>query len=111
MEVKPKKKERSFSRGLILFGLTVLLATYLTVLATFLFAYMSEDKRIVIEINTFGEAKLEMAILVASLPVVVYTYLKTISTIYRGERAARQSGENVAHATKWQVSHNSFKYR
>jgi len=79
--VKPKKKERSFSRGLILFGLTVLLATYLTVLVTFLYAYMSEDKRIVIEINTFGEARLEFAILVVSLPVVVYTYLKTISII------------------------------
>ena len=57
----------------VLIGLTVLVASYLTVIATFAFAYFSEEKRVIVDINTMGEAKIEALIFIVTSPFVAFT--------------------------------------
>ncbi|WP_202320429.1 hypothetical protein [Archaeoglobus neptunius] len=57
----------------IVVGLTALLSAYLTVLTTFTFAYFSEEKRVIVDINALGEAELEAMSLMLSTPFVVFT--------------------------------------
>lgn len=61
------------TRFSILTGMTALIASYLTVLATFAFAYFSREKRVVVDINMMGEAKIEALIFMTTSPFVVFT--------------------------------------
>jgi len=57
-------------------AVTVLTATYLTILLTFAVAYLDPYKRTLVTIDTYHEANIELALLLLTLPLVLrYIYL------------------------------------
>ena len=54
------------------------LSTYLTLFYTFIYAYMSESKSVVVTINEYGEANLEFLMLMVALPGIVTWLSKMI---------------------------------
>jgi hypothetical protein len=64
-----------------IFGLTVLLASFLTYLTTFFLAYLAPEKAIKISINCYNEANFELICALISIPFVafvVWDYIKYV---------------------------------
>ena len=49
-------------------------ATYVTILITFLVAYLSPSKTVLVTINTFGEANIELVFLVLTIPGIYLAF-------------------------------------
>ena len=58
--------------GIIVMSSIILVASYLIMLYTFFAAYLSPIKTVVVNINSLGEANIEMFFLLASIPCVIY---------------------------------------
>jgi len=56
----------------LLLGLLAIVAGYLTMVYTFLVAYLSGDMEVVVTINAHHEANFELAFLILTLPCVFY---------------------------------------
>lgn len=57
------------------YSLYMILASYLTFFKTFLIAYSTQSKTTLVNINTLGEAHLELVLLLASIPgVLIYLW-------------------------------------
>jgi len=76
--VKPVHKSRidaSIKRlrfPAILLSIVIMIGSYLILLATFLSAYLSPIKTVIVHINNIGEANIELVFLLASVPCVLY---------------------------------------
>ena len=57
----------------LMIGCTFLISFFLIVSATFLSAYLQPNKMITVSVNTIGEADLELAMILLSLPLQVYS--------------------------------------
>ena len=51
-------------------ALITLVATYVTILLTFLTAYLHPSKSVLVTINTMGEANIEFALLALTIPAI-----------------------------------------
>jgi len=71
--------------GMIITGSMVLLASYLILLFTFISAYLSPVKAVVVHINNIGEANIELAFLLLSVPCIAY-YLKYLRWSYKKKK-------------------------
>ena len=58
--------------GAIILSSIIFVASYLILLATFLSAYLSPIKTVIVDINGLGEANIELGFLLASIPCVMY---------------------------------------
>ena len=65
---------------LIVFSIAVLLGCYLTVLITFSMAYLTPEKAILISINNWGEAAVEIILLLMAAPFLGMFLLKNLIT-------------------------------
>ena len=59
-------------------GVTVLAATYVTCLLTFIVAYIHPSKSTLVTINSYNEANIELILLLATLPIVFSYIVKEI---------------------------------
>lgn len=57
-----------------IYGVSVVVLSYLVLFSTFLAAYFYPSKTVTITINTFGEANLELALLILAAPCVFLFY-------------------------------------
>ena len=57
---------------MVLVSSVVMFASYLILLCTFFSAYLSPIKTVIVDINGIGEANIELAFLLASIPCVIY---------------------------------------
>jgi heme/copper-type cytochrome/quinol oxidase subunit 2 len=71
-----------FSWLVRMWGLSAMLAFSLVMIATFLMAYISPAKAVMVLINDYNEANLELAIIITAIPCIIYTWYT-----YLGERA------------------------
>jgi len=62
----------TFKELIKVFGISTLLAAYITLIHTFMKAYLSPQKKIIVYINNFGEAWWEFALIVITFPCVLY---------------------------------------
>lgn len=73
---RPSTKNLRFS--VIILSSVTLVASYFILLYTFLSAYLSPIKKVVVDVNGMGEANIELVFLLATIPCVAY-YLKNLS--------------------------------
>ena len=57
---------------IILFSSIIMFSSYIILLYTFLSAYLSPIKTVVVDINSVGEANIELVFLLISIPCVIY---------------------------------------
>jgi len=63
-------------------GIIILTSTYIACLYAFLNAYFSQSKSTIITINSYGEANIELILILVTLPVVcLYLYNQIKETI------------------------------
>ena len=75
---------------LITLGHVFMFSWSLVIIWTFLLAYISQDKAVTIFINLFGEAHLELVLVIGVFPVMVYTMASyTLDVVIRPIRAKR----------------------
>ena len=69
----------SIAKGIVMgFGWCILLASYITYAITFATAYTRQDKAILIEINSFREANMELGLIILTFGFVIIS-LPTIA--------------------------------
>ncbi len=68
-------------RDVIIIGATVMFMFYTVLLATFMLAYESETKQVVVDINAYGEAKIEYIMLMFTTPLLVLAYYYIIEEL------------------------------
>ena len=56
----------------------MLIATYFTCLLTFMAAYIYPTKSVIVTINSYGEANIELILLLVTLPIVIRYVIKEI---------------------------------
>ncbi len=71
-ELECRKKE--IKKLVIFVGVTIMYLYYLLLLDTFLSAYGTEDKRVLIDINAYGEANIEYIIFTLITPLAMLAY-------------------------------------
>lgn len=57
---------------IIFFGIISMIEIIMTFVLTFIFAYLSPSKQIIVTINSIGEANLELVLIVISIPCIIY---------------------------------------
>jgi hypothetical protein len=74
------------------FGYSIIISSYFIALATFMIAYFSPDKKVLIDINVIGEANLEFFVFLITLPfaigviVSIYKKIRNERTILFGNK-------------------------
>ncbi|HLD48816.1 MAG TPA: hypothetical protein VJB11_00465 [archaeon] len=64
-----------------LIGLSFVIGITFLMTFTFVFAFFSPDKMIILNIDRYGEANLEMIILVLLFPMAVYYFIHSIDKV------------------------------
>ncbi|MBW2981955.1 hypothetical protein KY343_03690 [Candidatus Woesearchaeota archaeon] len=67
---------------LYLIGISVLFAIYIFFIFLFITAYYHPTKSTIVQINKWGEAKLELIVLVTTIPLVLKTIFLTYKIIF-----------------------------
>ena len=57
---------------IIIIGLATLIATYITLFSTFMSAY-ANGNQIMVSINNYGEAQIELILLIITFPMVLFS--------------------------------------
>jgi len=70
-------------QAFLIFGLSMMLATYLTFAFIFLGAYFSPSKSALININQHGEADIELIMLLGSFPFALFTVWTVLGWLAR----------------------------
>lgn len=68
--------KKKIMEALMLFGVTFSVGMTLLMSATFLRAFLSPDKSVLVTVNTAGEAKLEIVMLVIIVPLTIFTLIQ-----------------------------------
>ena len=71
-------------------GVMYALILSLVLVATFLSAYTTETKEILVTINTKGEAAPELILFIILMPIITYGCLKTMKDIIQGAGDAKE---------------------
>ena len=69
---------RTIKKAVIIFGLSMLITSWLTFMSSFMIAYSSPNKAVLMEINQHGEAIIELIMLLTSFPFILYTALSIL---------------------------------
>jgi len=72
---------KTVKKVFMLTGLTVLATGYITTLIVFSTAYFTANKSLLLYINKFGEANLELLFLLFTIPFIVYPVYLTLKEI------------------------------
>jgi len=65
-------------KKLSVIGLVIIFSTYILMISTFFNAYMHEDKETIVAINDYGEANIELIIILITIPICIYHFILTI---------------------------------
>jgi len=58
-----------------LIGMIMLIACTTSLVITFIIAYLSPTKMVIVDINSLGEADLELALFLLTIPLMLYVFI------------------------------------
>mgnify|MGYP000427534143 CR=1 FL=1 len=74
-----------------LIGLTISLGSFFTVFTTFMVAYNTPEKKVIVDINSVGEANLEYKLLLFSTPFVIFFGIYSLILLIREKNRVKSA--------------------